>query len=125
MKIKFVFISIFICFSAFLLKGQNTLSVIGEVTDSFGPIEGSLITIETDSSKTATYKSNKDGEFYFELDFGDKYWVSISKNGYSTKQIIINTKLPEEKPPELQQLLTLKRWFHLNCREFWILLPGK
>jgi hypothetical protein len=109
MKIKFVFIFILLFLSAFnLLKGQNTLSIIGEVSDSFGAIEGSLITVEADSTKIATHRSNKKGEFYFELNFGEKYRVSFSKDGYSSKQIIINTKLPEERNSDIQQLLTLK-----------------
>jgi hypothetical protein len=88
--------------------GQNRLRILGKITDSFGPIKGSKIKIETDTASFATYKSDDEGDFYFELDFGEKYWVSFTKEGYSTKQIIINTRLPERKPSDIQQLLTLK-----------------
>ncbi len=106
---RIILLSILLFFlSAQGVWGQNTLKILGKITDSFGPIEGSTIKIETDTSRGATYKSNNEGSFYFELDFGGKYWVSFTKAGFSTKQIIINTKLPEDKPSDLQQLLTLE-----------------
>ena len=101
----YILLFLFLQFSA---SSQNALRVIGEVSDSYGALEQATIKIENDSSIIETFKTNQNGAFFFDLEYGFKYIVSFSKEGYSSKRLIVNTKLPEKIPSDINQLITMK-----------------
>ena len=101
----YILLFLFIQFSA---TSQNALRVMGEVSDSYGALEETTIKIKNDSSVIETFKTNRKGAFYFDLSYGFKYLVSFSKVGYSRKNLIVNTKLPEKIPSDINQLVTMK-----------------
>ncbi|MGM0497434.1 MAG: hypothetical protein ACQESJ_05910 [Bacteroidota bacterium] len=81
---------------------------MGEVSGSYGTLEGAFIKIKNDTSTVETYKTNRKGAFYFDLSYGSKYLISFSRSGYSGKDIIVDTKLPEKIPSDINQLITMK-----------------
>jgi len=81
---------------------------MGEVSDSYGALEQATIEIKNDSNIIGTFKTNRKGAFYFDLSYGFKYLISFSKDGYSSKRLLVNTKLPEKIPSDIKQLITMK-----------------
>src|SRR6056297_1374456 len=101
------FISLFLSIQ-FSAVSQNMLRIIGEVSNSHGALEEATIKIKNDSSLIEVYKTNRKGAFYFDVSYGFKYLISFSKEGYSSKSLIVNTKLPEKIPSDINQLITMK-----------------
>ena len=107
MRCWILYICLFFLFQSTAIS-QNALSVMGEVNCSYGALEGAFIKIKNDTSVVETYKTNENGAFYFDLNYGFKYKVSFSKRGYSSKSLIVNTSLPEKKTSDINQLIKIK-----------------
>ena len=66
------------------------------------------VEVVEDSVVVDTYHTNKEGYFSFELDFEKTFIIRFTSSGYSAKEILLNTDLPEGKDPLQHQLLYMK-----------------
>jgi len=92
----------------FTATSQNALRIIGEVSDSYGALEQVTIKIRNKGDIIETFKTNRKGAFYCDVSYDFKYLIRFSKEGYSSKSLILNTKLPEKIPSDINQLVTMK-----------------
>lgn len=89
------------------VHGQEPLMVRGKIVDESGPLSNAHIQITRDSTETDVSKTNPSGEFVFFLDYENQYVVDFSKEGYFTKTIRVDTRLPEKQDPNKKQLVSL------------------
>jgi hypothetical protein len=96
---------ILIIFSLFSIVEANaqtptdwTLAVDGVVYEGSSKVEGSVVILTKDGVEIERTVTSKNGKFKFFLKPGGDYLVSVTKNGYVTKSINMNTK---NVPPTL------------------------
>jgi len=81
-----------ILFSAFNVLGQDTFVIFGKLETSDEPY-GNITICRDDSivgNLVDVYKFN------LELDFEKEYKIEFNKPGYTTKELYVNTKLPDD-----------------------------
>ena len=97
----------FFLFLSTSLFSQHALLLEGEITGNNSGLGGAKIMVVRDSSLVETYMSSKKGRFDFELEYNHRYVFTFNKAGFSSKQIIVNTILPEVISTDVYQLISL------------------
>ena len=94
--------------SASGVYSQDSLRVVGEVITPGKDFRKVEITVMKDSVPVASYKVNENGIFRFRLGYDTVYTVRFARKGFLTKLLIVDTRIPADDDPVLQQLVSLK-----------------
>jgi hypothetical protein len=111
MRLPFIARFIFLLFAILSASGvyaQDSLRIFGEVItpgEDFGKVN---ITVTKDSTTVASYKVNENGIFRFRLGYDTVYTVRFARKGFLSKLLIVDTRIPADDDPVLQQLVSLK-----------------
>ncbi len=105
-QIRIILLIVFVM----LLKssaGQESLRVLGEVFIDDGGLDNVSIQVRDTSSLLNTYYTEASGNFDFKLAYGKQYTIRFYRKGYISKTVSINTHIPEDLDPTLQQLVLI------------------
>ena len=78
-------------------KVDVTLRVNGTVTKDGQKYKDVTATLFLDNNKIKSLLTANDGKFSFDLDFQKNYIIEISKSGYISQKIKVNSHIPEKK----------------------------
>ena len=87
---------------------QDSLRVVGQVFDGDQGMPGVTITVHDTSPILAVYKTNPQGKFDFQLGYEDQYTVNFSRRGHMSKTVAVDTRIPVDLDPVLQQLVLIR-----------------
>lgn len=94
------FIGLLLLFSSLYASAQDELfSLKLKFSVEKGGVENALITITRDGKAYRTIDPSK-GKYFIDLELGSDYVFTFSKPGHITKQIIINTIVPNGREKE-------------------------
>lgn len=93
--IKFIIIACSLIFISQKVHSQNYLEVQGRLTFKNGSAKEGEIKLYENGNFVETYVADRSGKFKVDLDINNDYIFEFSKDGYVTKKININTKVPE------------------------------
>jgi hypothetical protein len=105
-QIRIVLLIVFVM----LLKssaGQESLRVLGEVFKDDEGLDNVSIRVRDTSSLLNTHYTKASGNFDFKLSYGKQYTIRFYRKGYISKKVSINTHIPEDLDPTLQQLVLI------------------
>src|SRR6056297_1507314 len=88
--------------------GQDSLRVVGQVFDDKVGMPGVTITVRDTSSTIAVYRTNPQGKFDFQLGYEDLFTVRFSKDNHMSKTVAVDTRIPQDLNPVLQQLVLIR-----------------
>lgn len=94
-----------------LVKGamsQDSLRVVGQVFDGDNGMPGVTIAVRDTSSPVAVYKTNPQGKFDFQLGYEDQFTVKFSNKNHMPKIVSMDTRIPRDLDPVLQQLVLIR-----------------
>ena len=85
-------------FSSFSQK-KGFLEFSGKCIKDYKPIKDARVSVYSGPTKIAEIKTTKNGQFMFDLDFGQDYKVVFSKSGSPEMYLLIQaSKCPHDKP---------------------------
>lgn len=90
---------LFLCFSSFLLAQAPTFSIKLKFSVQEGGLENSLITITRDGQPYRIIDPSK-GKYYIDLELGSNFVFTFTKPNHISKQVIINTVVPNGREQE-------------------------
>jgi len=94
--------------TAAFAHSQDSLRMVGEVITPGNGFKKVSINVYRDSARVAAYKVNENGAFRFRLGYDTVYTVRFAREGFLSKLLIVDTRIPLEEDPVLQQLVSLK-----------------
>jgi flagellar biosynthesis GTPase FlhF len=77
------------------LFAQEGLMIYGKLNIEGGPVKGSKIVIKKNGRVVETLENTS--KFEYELDLGAQYILEFQKEGYVTKSVSFNTKVPPDR----------------------------
>jgi len=89
-------------------SAQDSLRMVGEVITPGGNFNKVAISVFKDSAQVASYKVEEGGFFRFRLAYDTVYTVRFDRKGFLSKLLIVDTRIPADEDPVLQQLVSLK-----------------
>lgn len=105
-QIRIILLVVFVM----LLKssdGQESLRVLGEVFMDDRGLEDVSIQVRDTSSLLNTHYTGASGNFDLKLQYGKQYTLRFFRKGFMSKTVSINTHIPEDLNPTLQQLVLI------------------
>ncbi len=90
---------VLMCFSIVSFAQEPTFSVKLKFSVQQGGLENSLITITRDGKPYRIIDPSK-GKYYIDLELGSDFLFTFTKPGHITKQVIINTVVPNGRENE-------------------------
>jgi len=72
------------------------LPVFGQVFEEGAKCEGASVKVYIDNDELGTFPVTKKGSFRLELDLNKYYTIEVSKDGYVTKRIALNTAIGDD-----------------------------
>jgi len=72
------------------------LPVFGQVFEQGSKCEGASVKVYIDNDELGTFPVTKKGSFRLELDLNKYYTIEVSKDGYVTKRIAVNTMISDD-----------------------------
>lgn len=91
-----------------LVHSQDSLRMVGEVITPGEEFKKVNVAVYKDSARVAAYRVNDNGIFRFRLGYDTVYTVRFARKGFLSKLLIVDTRIPIDEDPVLQQLVSLK-----------------
>ena len=91
---KIFFLFSFLLFT--LIGNSQFIIVYGKLKIEKGNLDKTQILVKKNGTIIETYNLPKNGKFEFELDINADYLLTFNKEGYVSKSINVNTKVPED-----------------------------
>lgn len=88
------FLLFFFCLSVAYAQDQGYLEVKGTIKVDRENLENAKINIYLNGNKEKVYTTNDRGKFEFNIDLNKEYDIVVSKQGYYSKILYINSKIP-------------------------------
>src|SRR5213080_2172705 len=101
---RFLFPVIILFFSALKpvqAQKEGYLEVLGSVLTEGKGVEGASIKVLKGEENVDNFLSSSGGKFIINLDLNHLYTITFSKNGYITKSVLIDTKVPPEENTQI------------------------
>ncbi len=98
-RAKFFIGLLLLCFSTFLFAQAPVFSIKLKFSVQQGGLENSLITITRDGQPYRTIDPSK-GKYYIDLELGSNFIFTFTKPDHISKQVIINTVVPNGREQE-------------------------
>lgn len=78
------------------LTPYDVLDISGEITHGEASLEGVLVELYEGNRVVDAFETKKNGKFKFTLMSAEIYTIQLTKKGYYTKRISVNTNIPAE-----------------------------
>lgn len=78
------------------LEPFDVLDISGEITHGDASLDGVLVELFEGNKVVDAFETKKNGKFKFTLMSEEIYTIQLTKKGYYTKRISVNTKVPSE-----------------------------
>lgn len=75
-------------------SSYEVLQISGNIIGKQGNLEGVLVELFRDNEVVSSFESTQKGKYRFDLASGYIYTIQLSKAGFYTKRISVNTKIP-------------------------------
>jgi len=86
----------------------TVLKIEGEITNKTDKLDGVLVELYEQNKMVDAFETKKNGKFKFNLYNNHIYTIQLTKEGYNTKKVTINTKVPEDYGDEISYLFDIE-----------------
>ena len=101
LRISYIIVIIFSFFPEFVWTQQGEseryLEIRGISEFDMEPLSRATINLYEGSNLIKTVNSGSDGTFSFKLDMNKQYTIEVTREGFISKRIVFNTRMPDEE----------------------------